>query len=185
MLKTVLRFGFASGAVLLAMAAILTPLVCMSGTIDFEYGEVLGYSSMVLSFLLVFFGVRSYRDHVAGGAISFGKAFQVGLFITLIACAMYVIAWEIAYFNFFPDFLDQYSAHVLAKMRSTGASEAEIRETTAKMAELAKHYDNPLFNSAVTFMEVFPVGLIMTLISAGIVRRRKPPQDAPASVVPA
>lgn len=183
MKKIVLRFGLASGAILVAMASVMMPL-CMNGTLDLDHSEVLGYSSMVLSFLLVFFGVRSYRDNVAGGAIGFGKAFQVGILITLITCAMYVIAWEIAYFNFFPDFLDQYSAHVLAKMRSTGASEAEIRETTTQMATLAKHYGNPLFNSAITFMEVFPVGLIMTLLSAGVLRR-KPPQDAPASALPA
>jgi hypothetical protein len=183
MRKIVLRYGLASGSILVAMAAIMTPL-CLRGVIDFDHSEILGYSSMVLSFLLVFFGIRSYRDTVAGGTIGFSKAFQVGILITLVTCAMYVIAWEIAYFNFFPDFLDHYSAHALAKMRSSGASEAEIRETTAKMAELAKSYTNPLFNSAVTFMEVFPVGLIMTLISAAILRR-KHPKDAPASAVPA
>ncbi|HEX4962351.1 MAG TPA: DUF4199 domain-containing protein [Thermoanaerobaculia bacterium] len=185
MKKIVLRFGLASGATLVAISAVMTPLVCMRGTIDFDHSEILGYSAMVLSFLLLFFGVRSYRDNVGGGAISFGKAFQVGLLITLITCAMYVIAWEITYFNFFPNFLDQYSAHVLAKMRSTGASEAAIRETTTKMAFLAKNYHNLFFNSAITFMEVFPVGLIMTLISAAILRR-KPRQEAPASsAVPA
>ena len=78
--------------------------------INFDHSEILGYSAMVLSFLLVFFGIRSYRDNVAGGAIGFGKAFQVGILITLVTCAMYVIAWEITYFNFFPDFLDQYNA---------------------------------------------------------------------------
>ena len=183
MQKIVLRYGLASGCILVAMALVTIPL-CMRGTLDFDNSEILGYSSMVLSFLLVFFGVRSYRDTVAGGAIGFGKAFQVGILITLITCAMYVIAWEIAYFNFFPNFLDQYSAHVLAKMRATGESEAAIQETVTKMAALAKHYDNPLFNSAITFMEVFPVGLIMTLLSAAILRR-KPRQDAPASAVPA
>jgi hypothetical protein len=184
MKKIVLRYGFASGAILVALASVMTPLLCMNETVNFDHSEILGYSAMVLSFLLVFFGVRSYRDNVAGGSIGFGKAVQVGLLITLITCAMYVIAWEIAYFNFFPNFLDTYSAHVIAKMRSTGASEAAIRETSTKMAELAKSYTNPLFNSAITFMEVFPVGLIMTLISAAILRR-KPREDAPESAVPA
>jgi len=170
MQRIVLRFGLASGAILVAMALVMMPL-CMRGTIDFDHSEILGYTSMVLSFLLVFFGVRSYRENVAGGAISFGKAFQVGILITLVTCAMYVIAWEIAYFNFFPNFLDQYSAHVIAKMRSSGASDAAILETTRKMADLAKHYTNPIYNSAVTFMEVFPVGLIVTLVSAAILRR--------------
>jgi hypothetical protein len=181
MRKIVLRFGLAAGTILVAM--IMTPLF-LHRNVDFDHSEVLGYSSMVLSFLLVFFGVRSYRNTVAGGAIGFGKAFQVGILITLITCAMYVIAWEIAYFNFFPHFLDQYSAHVLAKMRAAGESEAAIQKSAAQMASLAKHYDNPLFNSAITFMEVFPVGLIMTLLSAAILRR-KPRQDAPSEALPA
>jgi hypothetical protein len=179
----VLRFGLTSGVILMVLSAVMLPL-CMKGIIDFDHSEILGYTAMVLSFLLVFFGIRSYRDTVAGGAIGFGKAFQVGILITLITCAMYVLAWEIAYFNFFPDFLTQYSAHVLAKMHAKGAREADIRETTAQMAEMAKHYNNLFYNCAVTFLEVFPVGLIVTLISAAILRR-KPPQDAPASAVPA
>ncbi|HKI02730.1 MAG TPA: DUF4199 domain-containing protein [Thermoanaerobaculia bacterium] len=171
MQKIVLRFGLAAGAILVTLMTVTVPLY-MTGTIDFDHGQTIGYSSMVLSFLLVFFGVRSYRDNVGAGTISFGKAFQVGLLMTLIVCAMYVIAWEITYYNFFPDFLDQYSAHSLAKMRAAGESEAAIREATAKMADLAKLYANPLFNIAITFLEVFPVGLIMTLISAAILRRK-------------
>ena len=182
MQKIVLRYGLWSGVILIALSAVMLP--CMNGTVDFNHGEVVGYTSMVLAFLMVFFGVKSYRDNVGAGAISFGKAFKVGILITLITCAMYVIAWEIAYFNFFPDFLDKYSAHVLAKMRAAGESEAAIRETTAKMAEMAKVYKNPLINSGITFMEVFPVGLIVTLVSAAILRR-KPRQDAPATAVPA
>lgn len=180
MKRIVLRFGLVSGAILLTLSAILMPL-CMNGTIDFDQSELIGYSAMVLSFLMVFFGIRSYRDTVAGGAIGFGKAFQVGLLISLVTCAIYVVAWEIAYFNFFPDFLDQYSAHVLDKMRAEGESAAAIRKMEEEMAFMAKYYDNPLFNSAITFMEVFPVGLIVSLVSAAILRR-KPPQGAPAAV---
>lgn len=84
MQKIVLRFGLAAGAILVAMTAVMMPL-SMTGTIDFDHSEILGYSAMVLSFLLVFFGVRSYRDNVGAGAISFGKAFQVGLLMILIA----------------------------------------------------------------------------------------------------
>src|SRR5262245_7369729 len=152
MKRIVLRYGLLSGLILVAFSAVLTPL-CMNGL---DNGEILGYGAMVLSFLLVFFGVRSYRDTVAGGAIGFGKALQVGLLIALVTCAMYVIAWEITYYNFFPDFLDRYTASSLAKMRAEGASEAAIREATVKAAEFAKLYANPLFNVGVTFMEVFP-----------------------------
>jgi hypothetical protein len=182
MKKIVLRYGLLSGGILIALSAALLP--CFNGAIDFDYGETIGYSSMVLSFLMVFFGVKSYRDTVAGGTIGFGKAFQVGILITLITCAMYVIAWEITYFNFFPDFLDKYTAHVLAKMHAAGESEAAIREMTTKMANMAKLYTNPLFNIAITFMEVFPVGLVVTLVSAAILRRKTPLQGAPSSAVP-
>jgi len=176
MKKIVIRFGLASGAILLVLFSIMLPLGIHS--------EILGYSSMVLAFLMVFFGVRSYRDNVAGGSIGFGKAFQVGILITLITCAIYVIAWEITYFNFMPDFLDKYNAQVLAKMRASGESEAAIQAATARMATMAKYYDNVLINSAITLMEVLPVGLIMTLVSAAILRR-KPREGAPASAVPA
>jgi hypothetical protein len=183
MKRIVLRFGLASGAILLTLGAVMLPL-CLNGTIDFDHSEIIGYSAMILAFLLVFFGIKSYRDNVAGGAIGFGKAFQVGILITLVTCAMYVIAWEIIYFNFFPDFLDKYNAHVLAKMHAAGETEAAIRKTTARLATMAKYYDNLFFNAGITFMEVFPVGLIMTLVSAAILRR-KPGQDAPATAVPA
>lgn len=183
MKKIVLRYGLISGGLLVAVMAVMVPM-CLNGTLNFDHGGLVGYSSMVVSFLLVFFGVKSYRDTVGGGTISFGKAFKVGLLITLMACAMYVIAWEIMYFNFFPDFLEVYSAHVLTKMREAGESAAAIQKTTEQMASMAKLYTNPLFNSAITFMEVFPVGLIMTLISAAILRR-KPGQEAPAEAVTA
>jgi hypothetical protein len=176
MKKIVIRFGLASGAILLVLFSIMLPLGVHS--------EVLGYSSMVLAFLMVFFGVRSYRDNIAGGSIGFGKAFQVGILITLITCAIYVIAWEITYFNFMPDFLDKYTAQVLEKMRAAGESAAAIQEKAAKLATMAKYYDNLLFNVAITFLEVFPVGLIVTLVSAAILRR-KPGQGAPEPAVAA
>jgi hypothetical protein len=182
MKKIVLRFGLASGLILIALSAVMLP--CMNGTVDFDHGEVVGYSAMVLAFLMVFFGVRSYRDNVAGGSIRFGRAVQVGMLITLVTCAMYVIAWEIAYYNFFPDFLDKYNAHVLAKMRAAGESEAAILEKTAELATMAKYYKNPLFNIGITFMEVFPVGLIMTLVSAAILRRKRRLEE-PAEALPA
>ena len=115
-------------------------------TVDFDHSEILGYSSMVLSFLLVFFGIRSYRDNVAGGAISFGKAFQVGILITLITCAMYVIAWEITYFNFFPDFLDNTARTSSPRCARRARARPPSGRRPRRWPTLAKHYDNPLFN---------------------------------------
>ena len=178
MKRIVLTRGLAAGAILAALMLTTVPL-CLNGTIDFSKSELLGYSSMVLSFLLVFFGIRSYRQEVGGGAISFGKAFQVGILITVITCLIYVLCWEIVYWGFWPGFLDQLNAHQIEKMRADGESAAAIEAMRANMATFARLYRNPLFNVAITFLEAFPVGLIVTLVSALILRRRAAP-GAPA-----
>lgn len=154
-------------------------VVAFAATLPFGiHSEVVGYTSMVLAFLLVFFGIRAYREEL-GGSIGFGKAFQVGILITLVVCAIYVVSWEIVYWGFWPDFLDQYNAHALAKLRASGATEAAIQAAQAQMAKFAQLYKNPLFNVGMTFVEIFPVGLIVTLVSAAILRRRQAP-GAPA-----
>ena len=145
------------------------------------HSEIVGYSAMLLAFLLVFFGIRSYREHDGGGAISFGRAVGVGLLITVISCGIYVASWEIVYFNFIPDFADRYSAHVIEKARKEGASDAALLKKQQEMADFKRLYANPAINIGMTFMEAFPVGLIVTLISAAILRK-KPDGGTPAAV---
>jgi hypothetical protein len=182
MKNIVITFGLISGGVLAAMTAIMIPLL-MNGTIDFSNGELIGYSTMVLSFLAIFFGIRTYREKNGGGAITFGRAFKVGILITLISCAVYVLGWEIVYWNFVPDFADKYAALTLEKMRADGATPAEIAAETKKMAQFKEWYTKPLFNVLVTFGEVFPLGLLMTLISAAILRKK--PAAGIVAAVPA
>lgn len=170
MKKIVWKFGLISGAIISAMTAIMLPL-CMNGTIDFRYSEIIGYSTMVLAFIMVFIGIRTYREN-NGGTITFGRAFKVGILITLVTCAVYVIAWEIVYYNFIPDFADRYAALSIQRMREKGATEAAIAKATRDMASFKEWYKNPFFNVGMTFMEIFPVGLIVTLISARILRTK-------------
>lgn len=129
---------------------------------------------MVLAFLLVFFGIRSYRDNVGGGKISFGRAFSVGILIVLISCIFYVVTWEILYFGFLPDFAEKYTNYMIEKSRAAGATPAQLAAEMEKMNAMKSMYDNPLFNAAFTLLEPLPVGLIMTLISAAILKRRNP-----------
>ncbi|HEV2719047.1 MAG TPA: DUF4199 domain-containing protein [Thermoanaerobaculia bacterium] len=173
MKRTVLIFGLISGAISSAMMFLTLPLI-NRGTINFDNGEVIGYTAIFLSFLLVFFGIRSYREN-HGGVITFGRAFAVGILITLISCVFYVASWEVIYFgNLMPGHLEKYAAHMATKMRAQGATEAAIAEKTKQLQELRKLYDNPLMNAAFTMIEPFPVGLIVTLVSAGILRKRRP-----------
>lgn len=181
MKRILLTRGLASGAILAALTLITLPLY-RNGTIDFADSELLGYTAMVLAFLLVFFGIRTYRQEVGGGSIGFGKAFQVGILITLITCAFYVLAWQIVYWGFWPDFLDQFQAYQLEKMRAAGESADTIAKMREDMATFARLYRNPFFNVAITFLEVFPVGLIVTLVSALILRRRPAPGSPRAPV---
>jgi Protein of unknown function (DUF4199) len=169
MKKTVLIFGLISGAVSAAMMFATLPFV---DRIGFDKGLIVGYTTIILSSLLVFFGIRSYRENIGGGAITFGRAFAVGILITLISCICYVVAWEILYYNFMPDFGDKYSAHVLAKAKAAGATAEAIQAQIEEAKKLKQILDNPFLNAAVSFTEPFPVGLIITLISALILRKR-------------
>ena len=169
MKKTILTFGLISGAISSLMMVATVPF---ADKIGFDKAEVVGYTTIVLSFLLVFFGIRSYRDNAGNGQITFSKAFAVGICITLISCICYVVTWEIVYFNFMHDFMDKYGALMVAKLKASGASAAAVQAKIEEMNKLRESYKNPLFNAAMTFIEPFTVGLLITLISAGVLRRK-------------
>ena len=171
MKNTVIKYGLISGALISVMMMLTIPF---HDRIGFETtGMVVGYTTMVLAFLVVYFGVRSYRDTVGGGTIRFGRALAVGVLIAAVSSACYVATWQVMYFKFMPDFMDKYAAHEVAKARASGASEEQIASRKAEMEKFAVMYRNPLYNAALTFMEPLPVGLIVALISAGALSRRK------------
>ena len=176
MKKTVLTFGLLSGAVSSILMLATVPFI---DRIGFDRGVIVGYTAIVLSFLLVFFGIRSYRENVGGGQITFGRALSVGLLITLISCLFYVVTWEIVYFKFMPDFADKYSTYMVDKLKTSGASQQAIDAKVQEMQGMKAVLDNPFLNGAFTFLEPFPIGLLISLISAGIVRRRKPTNRDP------
>jgi hypothetical protein len=166
MKKTVLTFGLISGAISSVMMVATVPF---AHRIGFSKALVLGYTTIVLSFLLVFFGIRSYRDN---GQITFAKAFAVGISITLISCIFYVGTWEILYFNFMPDFMDNYGAQTIEKLKASGASATAVEAQVQQLKKFKEQYKNPLFNSLMTFIEPFPVGLAITLLSSAVLRKK-------------
>src|SRR5271156_3819761 len=130
--KTVLAFGLISGAISSLLMVVTLPF---AHKIGFNKALIVGYTTIVLSFLLVYFGIRSYRDNVGNGHITFKKAFAVGICITLISCIFYVVTWEILYFNFMHDFMDNYGAQTIEKLKASGASPAAVE---AKLQEFKK-----------------------------------------------
>jgi hypothetical protein len=171
MRKIVLTFGLIAGAMLSAMMLIA---LAFQDQIGFDKGAVVGYTSMVLAFLMVYFGVRSYRDNVAGGSVTFGRAFKVGLMITAVASVCYVATWEVVYYRLAPDFGDKYAAYEVEKARKSGATEAQVAARMEEMAKFKEMYRNPLVNVALTLLEPLPVGLLFTLITAGVLSRKRP-----------
>ena len=175
MKKTVLTFGLISGV----MISVLTgSSMLIADKIGFGHGKavgmVIGYTIMVASFLLIYFGIRSYRDNTLAGQISFGRAFACGILIALITCVCYVAMWEVLYFNFMPHSMDSYFAAQIHTVQSSGLDPATIAVQVARIQRSQQLYQNPLVNMAYTFMEPLPVGLIITLISAAILRRKAP-----------
>jgi hypothetical protein len=95
----------------------------------------------------------------------------------LITCAFYVITWEIMYYFFMPNFLTEYSAYMVENLRASGASAEQINQQVEQMKQFQVLYSNPLINAAFTLLEPLPVGLVMTLISALILRKREPKES--------
>jgi len=172
MKKTVLICGLIAGLISTSLFIGLM-LLGKAGQDDFKNGAIYGYTLMILAFSLIFVGTKITRDKYNGGAISFGKAFRVGLYITLIASTMYVIVWLIDYYLFIPDFAEKYTAHILDGMKASGASQSAIAKKTEELASLSRMIKNPLFNALLTYSEILPVGLVVSLISALALKRKK------------
>ena len=173
MRKIVLTFGLIAGAILSVMM-----LIQFQFQIGFDEGAIIGYTTMVLAFLMVFFGVRSYRDNVAGGSVTFGRAFAVGLMITIVASVCYVATWQFVYYRLVPDFGDKYAAYAVEKTKRSGATDAQVAAKTREMTELNQMLKKPLVNIALTFVEPLPVGVLFTLITAVALSRKRRVQGA-------
>jgi hypothetical protein len=175
MKKTVWTFGLISGGILSVMMLAVLPF---QDAIGYDRGAIIGYTTMVLAFLLVFFGIRSYREN-AGGEVSFGRAFAVGGLIVVVASVCYVATWEVIYFKLSPDFSKKYAAYTIEKAKQSGESQAALDKTVAEMQKFTAMYQNPVYNAAITFLEPLPFGLVFALVSAGVLRRKRTGSGAP------
>lgn len=163
MKKIVLIYGLIAG-----FLSCLGYLISINNdSVNFENGMIYGFASMFLAFSLIFVATNQYRKQ-NGGFISFGKAFLIGLYISLIASSIYVLVWLIVLYNFHPDFMQEYTTHTLEQLKNSGASAAEITSKTAEMQEAVENYKNPLFVILYTYAEILPLSIIISLISSGI-----------------
>ena len=170
MKKNVLVFGLIAG--LIVSVIMVTSTAQCYAQQDFEGNMLLGFASMILAFSLIFVGVKNYRDKYNQGTISFSKALKIGLFISLVASTFYVVVWAIDYYLFIPDFMDKYTAHVLKEAQNSGLSPAELEAKSVEMANYREMYKNPVWVVLFTYFEILPVGLLVSLLSASLLKRK-------------
>jgi hypothetical protein len=170
MKRVIWKYGLLAGAILAVLMFLTIPFVDTIG----DMGIVVGYTTMLIGFLMIVFGIRAYRDGEGGGTVSFGRAFLIGLAITAIGSFCYVAAWEVMSRKYMPDFAEKYSARIMAKARSEGMPEAELAATQKKMDDFARSYKDPWYRMSLTLLEPLPVGVILSLVASGVLRRRVP-----------
>lgn len=175
MQKVTIIFGLLAGVIVSVFMVIIMAL-CENGTINPDNSNFIGYGSMVIALSMIFFGIKSYRDNFLNGAIRFGKGFQVGMLITLVASLIYAVAGE-TYYQINPAsqvaVMDKYAAYHLNKMKEQNASPADIDQKAKEMAELKELYQNPAIRFGMTLAIILPVGIVITLISAAVLKKRR------------
>jgi hypothetical protein len=172
MKKIVLVFGLLAGLIVCTTMSIFMAICYKDPASSMGTGSmVIGFLSMIIAFSLIYVGVKNYRDKHLDGTISFGKAFKVGLLIALVASTLYVITWAIMYTYVVPDFMDIYSSQMIKQAGQESAAAAQAKAD--EMAKYKEMYKNPLFFVLFTYMEILPVGLLISLITALILKRKR------------
>ena len=170
MKKNVWVFGLISGLIITALM-VYSVINCYSNP-HFKENEVLGYTGMLVAFSFIFVGIKNYRDRYNNGIISFGRAFKMGLFISLLASTFYVATWLVEYYVFFPDFMDKYGAHMINRAKADNLSPAAFDKKVAQVNSMKAWYKNPVMVILITYMEVLPVGLVISVISALLLKKK-------------
>ena len=171
MKNTILKYGVIGGITISILSTGM--LMINKGEHNFENGQLIGYATMIIALSTVFLGIKSYRDNEQAGLITFGKAFKIGILITLIASMFYIIAWML-YFQFGDgqEMMSKYIEYSVEKMQAGGSVAEEISTKRTELEAFTEQYNNnALIRIGFTFIEIFPVGLIITLISAFILKR--------------
>lgn len=171
MTKIILIFGLISGAISAVLMLTLVSIV-QTGAVDFDNAMMWGYATMIIALSMVFFGIKSYRDN-NGGRITFLKGLQVGILISLISAVCYAVTWEVYNRTGGQEFMEKYTTYYLDKMRKNGASDAEVEGARVQGEQFMEMYKIFYIRFGMTLMEILPVGVIVTLVSAALLRKKE------------
>lgn len=138
-----------------------------------ENGALIGYATILVALTGVFLGVKHYRDKVKGGVIKFVPALGVGLGISAVASLGWVIAWEISLAVTKFDFVAAYYGAMIEQAQADGATAEKIAQMRTEQEGFASMYSNPVIRMGITFVEMFPIGVVISLISAALLRNSR------------
>lgn len=171
MLRTAGKYGL-WGGVIVSGLMLLGFLWMQHGNMSNQAGEILGYASMIIALSMIFVGIKKYRDIDLGGQITFLEALKIGLVISIIASFIYVLTWMI-YSNSeaASEMMDTYFTSAIEKIKNSGNEQAIITKDVDRMMRMKANYDKPLYKILYTFMEIFPVGVLISIISAFILKK--------------
>ena len=171
MMRNILRYGLIAG-IIVGLPMIVT-FVAFSGHLPLSYGMIIGYTTMLIELSTVFVALKRHRDADLGGVIGFWKGFGLGLGISAVASVIYVVTWEgITAFTHM-DFATGYANAMVEQQKAAGASAEVIARTSAEMEQFKIDYANPLYRLPMTFTEIFPVGVLVSVIAAALLRNRR------------
>lgn len=171
MRKISITYGIISGVIVSLF--MITSSIMLTQYPDMKISEIIGFIGMIIAFLFIFFGIMKFRDTENNGCVSFIEALKIGLIIAAIASLFYVVVWLIEYYFFFPDFMDKFAEKSLQKMKTSGSTSAEIAAKTAELNTYKEYYKSPIMIVLLTLIEIFPLGLVVALVSALILKKNK------------
>ncbi len=171
MLNKMLVYGLIAG--LIVAAEMLTVTIGYSGHMPSPYGMIIGYLTMLIALSVVFVGIKKHRDADLGGVIGFWQAFGFGLGVSFIASVLYVAAWEVSQALMHADFASVYAKSLIAEEQAKGVTGKALEDFDAQIEQLKLAYQNQLYHLPITFAAIFPVGVIVSLTSAAMLRNRR------------
>ena len=173
MKKIIVRYGIIAGLIIVIPMFIFMMSLPADARLEDMGGVLPAYIAMLVALSMVFLGIKRYRDRDLGGVIRFGQAFIVGLGITAVASLLYVIGWEISSATSKVDFATMYANSIVEAARAKGATAEEIASASAQAQQFTQTYANPLFRMPMVFLEMFPVGILVSLVSAALLRNSR------------
>ena len=171
MFRLILKYGVYAGA--FVGAVLFGTTIAMAGHPPPSWGVAFGYLSMLIALSAVFIGIKRHRDEDLGGVIRFWRAFGMGLAISFVAGVFYVLAWELALAVTKLDFAETYSKMLIEQQKAKGISGEALARFVTELEQFKTAYKNPLFRLPMTFVEIFPVGVLVSLVSAGLLRNSR------------